>query len=74
MKESVTIQYLCEDADTNLVETIPIASISIDQWNQNHPNLFNLDRRDHHGHHMLSALITARETVLHEIQNIKWEN
>jgi hypothetical protein len=28
MKESVTIQYLCEDVDTNLVETIPIASIS----------------------------------------------
>lgn len=32
MKESVTIQYRCEDADTNLVETIPIASIGIDQW------------------------------------------
>ena len=31
MKESVTIQYRCEDADTNLVETIPIASIGIDQ-------------------------------------------
>lgn len=45
MKESVTIQYLCEDADTNLVETIPIASIGIDQWSQGHPDLFNLDRR-----------------------------
>ncbi len=44
MKESVTIQYLCEDADTNLVETIPIASIGIDQWSQGHPVLFNLDR------------------------------
>lgn len=39
MKESVTIQYLCEDVDTNLVETIPIASISIDQWSQGHPDL-----------------------------------
>ncbi len=45
MKESVTIQYRCEDADTNLVETIPIASIGIDQWSQGHPVLFNLDRR-----------------------------
>lgn len=27
MKESVTIQYRCEDADTNLVETIPIVSV-----------------------------------------------
>lgn len=74
MKESVTIQYLCEDADTNLAETIPIASISIDQWSQGHPDLFNLDRRDHHGRRMLSVLITACEAVLHEIQDIKWED
>lgn len=31
MKESVTIQYRHEDADTGLVETIPIASIGFDQ-------------------------------------------
>jgi hypothetical protein len=74
MKESVTIQYLCEDADTNLVETIPIASISIDQWSQGHPDLFNLDQRGHHGRRMLSVLITACEAVLHEIQDIKWED
>lgn len=64
MKESVTIQYRCEDADTNLVETIPIASIGIDQWSQGHPVLFNLDRRGHHGRRMLSVLITACEAVL----------
>lgn len=74
MKESATIQYLCEDADTNPVETIPIASISIDQWSQSHPDLFNLDQRDHHGRRMLSVLITACETVPHEIQDIKWED
>ena len=74
MKESVTIQYHCENADTNLVETIPIASISIDQRSQSHPILFNLDRRDHHGHRTLNVLITACEAVLHEIQNIKWED
>lgn len=68
MKESVTIQYRCEDADTNLVETIPIASIGIDQWSQGHPVLFNLDRRGHHGRRMLSVLITACEAVLHEIE------
>lgn len=74
MKESVTIQYRCEDADTNLVETIPIAFIGIDQWSQGHPVLFNLDRRGHHGRRMLSVLITACEAVLHEIQDIKWED
>lgn len=74
MKESATIQYRCEDADTNLVETIPIASIGIDQWSQGHPVLFNLDRRGHHGRRMLSVLITACEAVLHEIQDIKWED
>lgn len=63
MKESVTIQYRCEDADTNLVETIPIVSIGIDQWSQGH-----------HGRRMLSVLITACEAVLHEIQDIKWED
>lgn len=74
MKESVTIQYRCEDADTNLVETIPIVSIGIDQWSQGHPVLFNLDRRGHHGRRMPSVLITACEAVLHEIQDIKWED
>lgn len=46
MKESVTIQYRCEDADTNLVETIPIASIGIDQWSQGHPVLFKPPKRE----------------------------
>lgn len=31
MKEPVTIQYPCEDAAANPVETIPIASTGIDQ-------------------------------------------
>lgn len=31
MKESVAIRYRREDADTNPVETIPTASIGIDQ-------------------------------------------
>lgn len=74
MKESATIQYRCEDADTNLAETIPIASISIDQWSQGHPDLSNLDRRSHHGRRMLSVLITAREAAPHEIQDIKRED
>lgn len=39
-----------------------------------HPVLFNLDRRGHHGRRMLSVLITACEAVLHEIQDIKWED
>ena len=34
MKESVTIQYRREDADTNPVETIPIVSTGIDQRSQ----------------------------------------
>ena len=75
MKESVTIQYLCEDADTNLVETIPIASISIDQWSQGHPDLIQpRPERAITGRRMLSVLITACEAVLHEIQDIKWED
>lgn len=49
-------------------------SIGIDQWSQGHPVLFNLDRRGHHGRRMLSVLITACEAVLHEIQDIKWED
>lgn len=73
MKESVTIQYLCEDADTNLVETIPIASISIDQWSQA-TRPVQPRPESHHGRRMLSVLITACEAVLHEIQDIKWED
>ena len=38
------------------------------------PVLFNIDRRGHHGRRMLSVLITACEAVLHEIQDIKWED
>lgn len=74
MKESVTIQYRCEDADTNLVETIPIASTGIDQWSQGHPRPVQPDRRGHHGRRMFSVLITACEAVMHEIQDIKWED
>lgn len=74
MKESITIQYRCEDADTNPVETIPIASIGIDQRSQSHPILSNLDRRGHHGRRTLNVLTTACETVPHEIQDIKWED
>ena len=72
MKESVTIQYRCEDADTNLVETIPIASIGFDQWGQGHPDLFNLNEHGYHARSMRNAFETACEAVLHEMQDIKW--
>lgn len=52
----------------------PSQSPPSDQWSQGHPDLFNLDRRGHHGRRMLSVLITACEAVLHEIQDIKWED
>lgn len=74
MKESVTIQYRCEDADIILVETIPIASTGVDQRSQGHPVLFDLDRGGYHGSRMLSGLITACEAVPHEIRDIKWED
>lgn len=74
MKESVTIQYRCEDADTNLVETIPIASIGIDQWSQGHPDLFNLGEHGYRARSMRNALETTCEAVLHEMQGIKWED
>lgn len=74
MKESVTIQYLCEDADTNLVETIPIASIGFDQWGRGHPDLFNLNEHGYRARSMRNALETACEAVLHEMQDIKLED
>ena len=74
MKESVTIQYRCEDADTNLVETIPIASIGFDQWGRGHPDLFNLGEHGYRARSMRNALETTCEAVLHEMQDIKWED
>lgn len=74
MKEPITIQYRCEDADTKLAETIPITSTGITQRNQSHPVLLNLGRKGHHGHRTLSVPTTACETVPHETQNIKWED
>ena len=74
MKESVAIQYRCEDADADPVETIPISPIGIDQRSQGHPILFDLDRRGRHGRRMLSVPVTACEAVPHEIQDIKRED
>lgn len=38
------------------------------------PSCSTLTGEGHHGRRMLSVLITACEAVLHEIQDIKWED
>lgn len=74
MKESVTIQYRFEDAVTGRVETITIASIGFDQWGRGHPDLFNLGEHGYRARSMRNAFETACEAVLHEMQDIKWED